>query len=58
VHIAFFDRSTASETPNYEIGMQYWANGVADAMVMNFGDFSMDGKLDQFELRAPAKCAG
>jgi len=25
---------------------------------MNFGDFSMDGKLDQFELRAPAKCAG
>jgi hypothetical protein len=58
VHIAFFDRSTDSETPNYEIGMLYWSNGVADTMVMDFGDFSMDGKLDQFELRPPAKCAG
>ncbi len=56
VHIAFFDRSTASETPTYEIGMRYWANGVADAMVMDFGEFSMDGALDQFELHAPAKC--
>jgi len=27
-------------------------------MVMNFGDFSMDGTLDQFEARAAAKCAG
>ena len=57
VHIAFFDRNTASETPTYEIGLEYFANGVADAMVMDFGDFSMDGKLEQFELRAPAHCA-
>jgi hypothetical protein len=58
VHIAFFDRTNASETPTYEIGMRYYANGVADAMVMNFGEFSMDGALDQFELRAPAHCGG
>ena len=58
VHIAFFDRTNASETPTYEVSMLYWANGVADAMVMNFGDFSMDGTLDQFEARAAAKCAG
>ena len=58
VHIAFFDRTNASETPTYEIGMRYYANGVADAMVMNFGEFSMDGALDQFELRAPAHCSG
>jgi len=56
VHIAFFDRTTASETPNYEIGMQYFTNGVADLMVMDFGEFSLDGELDQFELRPPAKC--
>ena len=58
VHIAFFDRTSDSETPTYEIGMKYYANGVADAMVMNFGEFSMDGTLDQFELRAPVHCAG
>jgi hypothetical protein len=58
VHIAFFDRTNASETPTYEIGMRYYANGVADDMVMDFGDFSMDGKLDQFEPRTPAHCAG
>jgi hypothetical protein len=58
VHIAFFDRTSDSETPTYEIGMKYYANGVADTMVMNFGEFSMDGALDQFELRAPARCGG
>jgi hypothetical protein len=58
VHISFFDRTTDSETPNYEIAMQYFANGVADAMVMDFGDFSMDGAMEQFELRAPPKCGG
>ena len=57
VHIAFFDRTNDSETPTYEIGMKYYANGVADTMVMNFGDFSMDGALDQFELHPPARCA-
>jgi hypothetical protein len=56
VHIAFFDRTSDSETPTYEIGMKYYANGVADAMVMNFGEFSMDGALAQFELRSPAHC--
>jgi hypothetical protein len=57
VHIAFFDRTNDSETPTYEIGMKYYINGVADTMVMNFGDFSMDGALGQFELRAPVRCS-
>jgi hypothetical protein len=56
VHIAFFDRTQASETPNYEIGMTYFANGVADNLIMDFGDFSMDGKLSQFEPRAAPHC--
>ena len=55
VHIAFFDRGSATETPDYEIGMQYFANGVADALRMDFGDFSMDGKLTTLDLH-PAHC--
>jgi hypothetical protein len=56
IHIAFFDRSQATETPSYEIGMQYFANGVAENLAMDFGNFLMDGKLDQFELRPASHC--
>jgi hypothetical protein len=61
VHIAFFprpvvDATAGDETPDYEIAIHYFANGVADAMTMNFGEFTMDGKLDQFEPRRPAHC--
>ena len=56
VHIAFFARDTDDQTPDYEIGMRYYANGVADALTMNFGDFSMTGKLDRFDLKPPAHC--
>ncbi len=55
VHIAFFDRGRATETPDYEIGMQYFANGVADGLAMDFGDFAMDGKLETLDLH-PAHC--
>jgi hypothetical protein len=56
VHIAFFDRTSAAETPSYEIGMTYFANGVADSLAMDFGDFTMNGALAQFALKAPAHC--
>jgi len=61
VHVAFFprpvkDATAADETPDYEINIHYYANGVADSMTMDFGDFTMDGTLDQFEPRRPAHC--
>ena len=55
VHIAFFDRGRATETPDYEIGMQYFANGVADGLTMDFGDFVMNGKLAALDMH-PAHC--
>ena len=60
VHIAFFDRgppdaaATKPEgSPDYEVGMKYWANGVADDLHMNFADFVVSGRLKMFELQAP-----
>ncbi|MCW3477268.1 cell envelope integrity EipB family protein [Limobrevibacterium gyesilva] len=50
VHVAFFDRSSASQQPDYEVGMRYWENGVADDLTMDFGDFVMTGKLKEFTL--------
>jgi hypothetical protein len=56
VHVAFFDRDQKTELPDYEIGMRYFDNGVADDLAMNFGDFVMSGKLDQFELKSGPRC--
>ena len=55
VHIAFFDHGPAAIEPDYEVTMRYFANGVADDLLMNFGDFSMAGSLKTFAL-VPPKC--
>ena len=55
VRLAFFDRKPDTITPNYQVGMRYWENGVADDMQMDFGDFVMDAKMTEFALR-PHKC--
>lgn len=48
VHLAFFDRALSAQQPDYEVSMRYWANGVADDLAMDFGDFTMDGTLSEF----------
>lgn len=55
VRLAFFDRKPGTMLPNYEAGMRYWENGVADNLQMDFGDFVMDGKMTRFRL-LPHKC--
>ncbi|MGH7041667.1 MAG: cell envelope integrity EipB family protein [Acetobacteraceae bacterium] len=55
VHIAFFGSSPAKMLPNYEVGMRYWTNGVADDLHMDFGDFVMSGKLIGFRP-LPSRC--
>jgi hypothetical protein len=55
VNIAFFDHAPAAITPSYEVAMRYWENGVADDMKMNFGDFVMGAKLEEFSP-LPRRC--
>ncbi len=55
VHISFFDHGPEAVTPSYEVGMRYWENGVADDMKMNFGDFVMNAKMQEFAPQ-PHKC--
>lgn len=50
VHIAFFDQAAGTQQPEYEVTMRYWENGVADELMMDFGDFSMRGKMTNFVL--------
>lgn len=56
VHVAFFDRTPDAEEPDYEVGMRYWENGVADDLEMDFGDFVMHGELTDFKLGPPRHC--
>lgn len=51
--VAFFDRDAqgggaqggGATTPEYEVSLRYWENGVADELKMNFGDFVVDGRM-------------
>ena len=55
VRLAFFDREPGTITPNYQVGMRYWENGVADDMQMDFGDFVMNATMTEFAPQ-PHKC--
>lgn len=55
VHLAFFDHQANAQTPNYEVTMRYWENGVGDDMKMDFGDFVAHATMSEFALQ-PHKC--
>lgn len=60
MRIAFFDRDPASggggaNAPDYEVGLRYYANGVADELNMDFGEFSVNGRMQELTL-LPSGC--
>lgn len=60
MRIAFFDRDPASggggaNAPDYEVGLRYYANGVADDLTMDFGEFSVEGRMQELTL-LPSGC--
>ena len=48
VHVSFFARAPGAITPDYEIGMRYFQGGVSDRLDMDFGDFTLRGRLTGF----------
>ncbi|MDO9710485.1 cell envelope integrity EipB family protein [Paracraurococcus lichenis] len=55
MRVAFFDRDKGSDAggasaPDYEVGLRYFENGVADDLKMDFGEFSVDGKLQELSI--------
>lgn len=53
MNVAFFAVNGGTGAPEYEVSLRYWENGVADELRMNFGDFSVLGRMEEFELIAP-----
>jgi hypothetical protein len=55
MRVAFFDRNAGgagggASAPDYEVGLRYFENGVADEMQMDFGEFSVNGALQELAL--------
>ena len=53
--IAFFEPTNSSGSPDYEVGIRYWENGIADELKMDFGDFVLDGRMQTLEI-IPGGC--
>ena len=57
VSIAYFDDTDKSEgLPSYRINFKLYRNGVTRDLKMDYGDFSMTGKLVNLELFDAPKC--
>ncbi|TCZ64343.1 EipB family protein [Roseicella aquatilis] len=55
MRVAFFDRDNGgngggASAPDYEVGLRYYENGVADEMQMDFGEFSVNGTLQELAM--------
>ncbi|MFU0504574.1 cell envelope integrity EipB family protein [Pseudaminobacter sp. NGMCC 1.201702] len=61
VDIAYFDESTdgGEEVPEYRISFKLHENGLTRDLVMDYGDFSMTGKLVNLAMfdQPPQKCS-
>ena len=60
VAISYFDKSKDKEDslPVYEIAFRYYANGVSENLMIDYGDFSINGALKEIEFYEPPKCDG
>lgn len=60
MRVAFFDRTASASgggasAPDYEVGLRYFENGVADDLKMDFGEFSVDGRMQELAI-LPGSC--
>jgi len=50
VHVAYFTKKRDAMLPDFESDQRYFANGVADRIHLDFGDFRMSGTVHEFRL--------
>jgi hypothetical protein len=57
VIVSYFDgEGQEREFPSYSMSMELLENGVADALVLNYGDFVLKGTLRQIDLLPQRSC--
>lgn len=50
------DKEAGAEQPEYELRQRLFENGIADRIVIDYGDFAMAAKLDTLEPIAAPRC--
>jgi len=61
ISISYYDdkpkpEDSGEQTPIYQVSFEMFANGVAGRLVLNYGDFSLRGKLSSLEFLEQPKC--
>jgi hypothetical protein len=58
VSISYFEQGKEKEDalPVYEIAFRYYANGVSESLVIDYGEFSIKGALSEIEFYDAPKC--
>lgn len=56
ISMAFFNAGETKEQPDYELRQRLFENGVADRIVVDYGDFAMSARLESIEPIEPPRC--
>jgi hypothetical protein len=56
VRLAFFPLDKATASPEYEVGLELQKNGIARAVELDYGDFTIEGSLDRVERLPDPGC--
>ncbi|SEQ00417.1 protein of unknown function [Faunimonas pinastri] len=67
VSVAYFDHDKAKttddktklpgeQTPSYQTSFKLYENGVSKDLILDYGDYSLSGKLEKLEALPPAAC--
>jgi len=56
MQLAFFPVDSSEAEPDYEVGLRYYLNGVADDMIQSYGDFTLKASLDKLQPLPKPDC--
>lgn len=56
ISMAFFPLTSKEPFPEYEVGLRYHLNGVAEEVLQDFGTFSLKARLDKLEKLPKPDC--
>ena len=56
VSIGYFDMNDGDLTPSYQIDFRLYGNGVSRELLIDYGDFTIHGKLSSLEYLKEKKC--
>lgn len=61
VTVAYFDTETDDASgellPVYQLSFRLFENGISDQLVLDYGDFELEGSLTSLEMYDPSTCA-